>query len=900
MSKNLTRKGLAIGAVVALGTSLFAGTPAHAAAAITAAPSTGTGYTVLANDTFTVKVYGNVDFTAGFSALAWKVTQPSATATVAYDAQGAATVSASALSTSTVKYLVPSAVVTTAGGNTLNIDPTIAATGASSDYIVQPFLDLDGDGALDTSKGDFAGNAVTVKFKKGTDVTPVLTLDPVSASQEVTGTVKFTDTDFNYAQSTLANTSALVVENTSDFTSPTVLAVTLNTDENGFEFTTAGTPSISAGDVVAAKARVNGDSDTTYKYSSVVYSTADAASSALGAALTVTRGENIAPTAGSGLTADYAVRTGTKSFSYRVDFYKEAGKVNLLAAGKPVRITINELNTTIVTNDVIRVNGKKLTGAAGDQTSPVLNTVTDANGGVTVTVESDLALAGDSVEITVLATGSTGTIQAQNDFTWTDAALSSFANTNAQVGGDGSGTAYANHAPDKLTVVKGSSVTLTYTLRDQFGKVWAPTTHDYRISVAKGGTGTLTLSTVAAFSAGVATVTYTDNTTDANNTTTVVATLESKLSSGTTFGGVNSTDSAIASANAVPAKNAITTNLNIIAAAHVASKITLDAAVDDAGAEVSDADGAAHATNKVTKSDATLAAKDLRSNTNGASLANSYGAHLAGTVKQADGSNASGVAVTIKATGLFFSTDLAGSKYVVADSITVNTDEAGTYDVWALASKGGTFAISIASGSVTKTQTIKWAAAAATSGKNITITAPSASLPGRAVDVVVLLTDKYGAPVQTTTTGVERLSIALTGPGSNTAIAATTDADGKISFKLIFGSNDTGVATIKVTYDADGDTATNSPIVVSQNINVSTTLPTTATAAVSGSTGKFFVSATAAAGKSVVVKVAGKFVTSFKATGSKKSVAVKATKGSKKVTVFVGGKLVATKTVTVK
>jgi hypothetical protein len=48
------------------------------------------------------------------------------------------------------------------------------------------------------------------------------------------------------------------------------------------------------------------------------------------------------------------------------------------------------------------------------------------------------------------------------------------------------------------------------------------------------------------------------------------------------------------------------------------------------------------------------------------------------------------------------------------------------------------------------------------------------------------------------------------------------------------------------------------------------------------------------------VKVAGKFFGSFTGTAAKKSVAFKAPKGSHKVTVFVGGKLVATKTISVK
>jgi hypothetical protein len=889
MSKNLTRKGLAFGAIVALGTSLFAGAPAQAAPAITAAPTVGTGYTVLASDTFTLKVYGNTDFSfATTSPLVWKVTKPASTASVVFENQGSGTPTATAASTSTISYLTPSAVVATTAGNTLKLTPTIGATGTSSDYIVQPFLDLDGSGALDSA--DLAGNAVTIKFVKGAELTSVVTLDPVSAGLAATGTVKYTSTDFNYAQSTLANTNVLINKNGGTFSA--AQSVTLSDAKDSFEYSIAdGTAAVTAGAIIGVKSQVKGyDSDSTFTNSAAVYATASAASDALGADLTVTPGDNLAVSSGSSLTTNYSVRSGTKAFSYRVDFYKEAGLVNAIAAGKPVRITINELSTTIATNDVIRVNGKKLTGADGDQADAVLNTVTDANGGITVSVESDLGLAGDSVEITVLATGSTGTIQAQNDFTWTAAELKTITALDTQIGGDGSTV-----APDYLTVVKGSSVSLKYALRDQFGKLWAPAGYDYRVNVAKGGTGTLTLATTAAFSGGLATVTYTDNTTAANATTTVVATLESKASSATSFGTATSTD---ANVTGTP----ITTALNIVSAAQAAAKITKNAAVDDAAATVSDADGAAHASNKVTKADATLAAQDIRSNANGASLGNTKGAKLSGTVYNADGSAAAGVAVTVSAAGLFFSPDVAGSKVVTSGSITVNTNSTGTYYVWALSSKGGTAAISIASGSVTTTQTVKWAAAAATAGKNITITAPDTSLAGRSVDVVVLLTDKYGAPVETTTSGVERLSVSITGPGSNTAVAATTDADGKIAFKLIFGSNDNGTAVVKVTYDADGDTATYSPVVVSKSILVGTAAaPAAATAAIAGSTKRMFVSVTGnSTAKNVVVKVAGKTVATLKGSAAKKTYTIRATKGSKKVTVFVGGKLIATKTVTVK
>jgi hypothetical protein len=878
MSKNLTRKGLAFGAIVALGTTLFAGAPAQAAAAITAAPSVGTGTTVLASDTFVTKVYGNIDFAIGSSTnLRWKITKPSSTATATYAAQ-TGSVTTAAYSTSTVDYVIPDTKVDTAGGNTISINPSITSSGASQDWIVQPYIEVDGGDGIGAT--DLAGNSLTIHFVKA--LVPVVTLDAVSDSLAVTGTVKFSNTDFNYAQSTPGSTHIWIDKNAVGFNDRG--AVTLNDTKDGFEFSVSA-DSVAVGNVIAAKAKASGDDSGTLTSSEVVYSTADSASNA--AAQTTTISKSVDITGGS---SAYSVRTGTKSFTYRVDFFKEAGKVNAVAAGKPVRLTVTEGTSTIATNDVIRVNGKKLTGDAAATQSAVLNTVTDATGGITVTVESELALSGDVITIDVLATGSA--LAAESDtFTWTDAKLDSVSLTNGQLGGDGSNGAYA---PTSLTVVKGAAVTLKYALRDQFGKLWAPTGKNYRLAVVASG-GTLALNTNVDFADGEATLTYTDNSTDATQATSIAATLKSKLAADTAY---STTLTTVDSTTTLSAGGSVTTELNVVSSAQVASKITLNAAADNASAQVSDADGVAHATNKVTKSNATLKALDLRSNANGSGLSNSYGAKISGVVYQATGATAQGASVTISAPGLFFATDLAGTKYVSADSITVNTTETtGAFAVWALSKKGGTFAVSITSGSVTKTQNIKWAAAAATDGKNITITAPTSSLPGRAVDVVVLLTDKYGAPVQTTTTGNERLSVAITGPGSNTTIAATTDADGKISFKLIFGAYDTGVATIKVTYDADGDTTTYSPVVVSQGIAVG---QPEAAARLAASTKKFYVGIDNAKGLKVVVKVAGKTVKSFVASLTKQTVSIASAKGKKAVKVYVDGDLQVSKTLTIK
>jgi len=76
MSKNLTRKGLALGAVVALGASLFAGTPASAAELLTLAPSAGTTYNTTSTSTFKLET-GFTNVGANYQYLKYAITNSS-------------------------------------------------------------------------------------------------------------------------------------------------------------------------------------------------------------------------------------------------------------------------------------------------------------------------------------------------------------------------------------------------------------------------------------------------------------------------------------------------------------------------------------------------------------------------------------------------------------------------------------------------------------------------------------------------------------------------------------------------------------------------------------------------------------------------------------------------------
>jgi hypothetical protein len=88
MSKNLTRKGLAFGALVALGSTAIAGSPANALvndAQVSLTPTAGTSYTIVQDNTFDVKSDQSLSAVAGSGNLKFKVTDADSKILFDYD-----------------------------------------------------------------------------------------------------------------------------------------------------------------------------------------------------------------------------------------------------------------------------------------------------------------------------------------------------------------------------------------------------------------------------------------------------------------------------------------------------------------------------------------------------------------------------------------------------------------------------------------------------------------------------------------------------------------------------------------------------------------------------------------------------------------------------------------------
>jgi hypothetical protein len=190
MSKNLTRKGLALGAVVALGSTLFAGAPAFAIDQITIAPNAGTSLNILQGQTFVLKT--DIATTAGTAArLKYKLTNAdgrgitttsdnqgnasysNTTAIVKFDGSTAVSVT-SGKATGTEQVITPAETGVTAYSNLLTLasDYTDGNTAVS----VQAFIDENQNGLLDSTENSTA--ATTVTFYKETNVTATTVLTP--------------------------------------------------------------------------------------------------------------------------------------------------------------------------------------------------------------------------------------------------------------------------------------------------------------------------------------------------------------------------------------------------------------------------------------------------------------------------------------------------------------------------------------------------------------------------------------------------------------------------------------------------------------------------------------------------------------------------------------------------
>jgi hypothetical protein len=721
---------------------------------------------------------------------------------------------------------------------------------ATTSIKVTPFLDSVNN---DNKPGanELTGTPVTINFIKASELTATPTLTTVTAGAVVKAAV---------ALSGSVNTSQLRA--TTDGAPANSDLVTVDFKEFGDDWA-AATGQAARWSITDAVIRA---------VSSTATATVSHGYGATAKLYTVASGTATAVTPGAGTVsalANVSVATGT---SYRASANSSS---NVIRAGS---------GSIVAETAVTAVSGKSVAGAkvtftikeTGVASLPAGATVTA--GGKTLTIASsstqeeitvDVNSAADgSVELPISYTGVTDAKAFQVSAAATGAAGAATGGSAITLTGQDSAAATVvdelKSANSSVARVVARNAAFSYGLKivDQFGQV---PTGSFRL--VQTTTGTAAVASPTAVTAGAATITGTDTST-ADGSYSVTSTLQRLGTDGTTWSAVGSI--------------AINTALTI-GAAKTAATITL----------------AQGNTTALVRNGATLVAGNSTLEQSTVARTVAGGSTISATITDAAGANVAGTPVTFTAAGVLFN---AGSVYGLG-SITVNTAANGTTGTVNVYSNiVGDVTVTATSGAATAA-TKKFTFAAPTSGGTTwTVTAPANVLPGATLKYTAKLTDKFGAAVDTTLSVVR---ITYTGPGYVTATLPTdTDKDGLVSFTVLLGAGDSGSATVKLEYaNTNGfeETVDNDDVVKTSTIVIGAAPVAAAKANVVGKTKAFSVSVSGnASAKNVVVKVAGKTVATLKGSASAKTYTVKATKGSKKVTVYVGGKLVATKTVSVK
>ena len=210
MFKNTTRRGLAIGAAIAIAFSGLVTSPAQAAGEVVLAPSAGTSYNTFVTENFTLQAsLAPGQNSAQSTQLKYKI-EKAAGVTVSY---GVSTSSSVDTSLATVSSTATSAYVSAAGAGALTQNfIKLAINGATSvsataNVTVTAFIDANNNDTLDT--GEFA-TAQTVSFKKYADVSSVVALtQPAEGDTTLKGTASLTDINTNQVQKAVSFSASI-------------------------------------------------------------------------------------------------------------------------------------------------------------------------------------------------------------------------------------------------------------------------------------------------------------------------------------------------------------------------------------------------------------------------------------------------------------------------------------------------------------------------------------------------------------------------------------------------------------------------------------------------------------------------------------------------------------------
>jgi hypothetical protein len=801
MSKNLTRKGLAIGAVVALGTTLFAGAPAQAASVLFA-PTTGTGNTLVAGETFSLTASLSSDLpSSNSSQLKFKVANttgvaatvqlngktlfaPAASAAhgagasvVSLDASVGGTTAASALAASTTSAVYglgsnviseTSAIVATASAATNPTSITIASSAATTaSYTVTAFLDANNNAVVDS--GELSA-VQTVNFVKIADSGLTTSFTKPSIAGNALKAVLSFNADVNVAQLTAASYSVAygvygvsgktaVAGTSTVFTAGSIAGDVVDaynaTDYAGKLISNATATATPATGVTYSAQPVFGGALVASEVFQVVAASSDADATALTVAPAISN--DVVLNTGT----SYYVRAGVAATAVKATIKKTltgASTATAVGAGVVVNVTVSGLNRATAVGatsaDTITVNGTAVTSTNVGTYSTTA--VTDANGVVTVPVVTSAGTAANAITVTLAVANAASTATGSATLTWQEAALTAPVDLIV-----GSGAVHA--------AVKGGTYTASYALRDQFNALYTGTAYRLVFTApgAAGSTAPTSQTGYVPFVNGIATVTLTDNSTGAGiNAASYI---------------IEKQTNGLWAQAAAPLNTTVQAPFTVTATAPVAAAVTAVVSTTNTAREIG----------------TTFATVDQRVNFNGvaapvtADLTPSSINTLGGQVTDASGVGVAGAQVTIAAPGVQF---VSGNVYAVG-SITVSANATGTYTVDAYSHTAGKVTFTVTSGAATKTASVTYAAAVQANLKTTTVSTPATSQTGRAVAVVATVVDKFGNPVVGMT-----VSFSATGVGSLSAASALTGDNGVAQVKLVTQQGEDGDAVVTVSH----------------------------------------------------------------------------------------------------
>ena len=679
-------------------------------------------------------------------------------------------------------FVVATGAQDAATSDTLRLVST-AAAGTSATTTVTAWIDENGNGTIESTEDSSSTRTIVFVPEASAGVVTSFKSFAVGAGS-LTGTIAF-DAAINVAQLTTANyTVGFGV-----FDGGTLeLAASGSTVHSSLTYFTAGhavsydsVNNVLATAATTVAANVGGSAQSTVVAGQTYATQAVKASVGLGGitysntlqGTVATVGDFYATLNGNVLDSGsnaFKIRTGTKSVEFTselLDAYSEP-----VAAGIPVTVTVTRGN--LAAGTVLTAGGKTLTSTS-TLNYITFDATTNAAGKVVVSVASDDGTAADAFTIN-LAHNTKSATNAQTA-TWNDVTVS---NSTMQLVEDGiQNSIYA--------IKKGGSVTLNWTVADEFGVAPIGT---YRVTAAFTQLGTTSAGVAHAAQLksipvvnGRASYTVVDDSSVATGSYTVTATLQ-KENTSLVFADISSTVQATST---------------IYLVTDVTPKtVSVDTVLDtDAG------------TGLALEPD-TFVAVDARADKNVAVFnAAAYSTDeeytVSGIVTNAAGAGIPGAVVTLTGEGLAFS---AGDVDAIG-SITVKANAAGLYgNVLVYAHKSGTIVLTATSGSVAKTASLSVDAPADTAGKTLTITGVTKIASGRTFSVAGKLVDKWGNGVTVTGTSTKTFVVSYTGPGFTTTLPTATDANGAFAINVILGSTDAGIIDIAANYDADASGTT--------------------------------------------------------------------------------------------